>query len=154
MLSVAKNVLARPIQYTLVGVIDETADLEKSLAISQPSAHLYCREVSRINSVGIKLWRDYIGTLRKQNVSLRFFELSPPLMATVNYLSDFINNDEIASFCAPFLCEKCGQLDLKIVKMEEAVSFAATLPVVLCSKCQNKTVFDGIQEEYFSFLLA
>ncbi len=152
MLSVKKDTQSRPVQYSLSGVIDETTDFARSLAISESTAHVYCRDINRINSVGIKLWREYLNSLRKKNVTLQFFELSPSMMATVNYLSDFIAKQEIASFCAPYLCEKCGNLDLKIVKIEDAKSFSAKVPNIACSKCKSPSVFDEIPEEYFSFL--
>lgn len=152
MLIVKRDNAANPVKIALSGVVDETTDFLSSIGKQSNSFDVYCREVTRINSVGIKLWREYFGKLRTSNTTLRFFELSPPLVATVNYISDFISNKEIHSVLAPFHCSNCNHTSLKLFTTDELKSSSADLPKIQCDKCKGPAEFDEIPDEFFSFL--
>src|SRR5262245_27297654 len=106
MLTVTKT---SPSTYNFTGVIDESTDFDKLLSTTDMKLDIYCKDVTRINSVGIKHWREFFQKFRQRGGALRFFEISPALVLTVNYLSDFISVAEIKSFCAPFICQSCSQ---------------------------------------------
>lgn len=140
--------------YTLAGVIDETVNFASSFPGSESSMTLNCKEVSRINSVGIKLWREHFQKVRQAGGALKFKELSPPLVSTLNYLSDFIEKKEIESICAPFLCSKCNAITLQTLTLDQAKKYLSSQPKVACNQCKTDAEFDEIPEEYFAFLNA
>ena len=151
MLIIGKDESSTPPKLTMSGVIDETVDFSKLSDARKSDLHILCREVNRINSVGIKIWRDFFRNYREQGGSVRFHELSPALVATMNYISDFVEIKELVSLCAPYICPKCKTSALKVLTVAEAKSCLPTPPSMACPKCSALMELDEIPEEYFSF---
>jgi hypothetical protein len=141
-----------PPKAILSGVIDENSNLAP-LIEGRPSAlYLYCRNVTRINSVGIKLWRAFFNSCRKDGRSLNFFELSPPLVSSCNYLNDFILMNEIHSLCVPFVCEACAKHTNLIFSIDELKKNLPSPLAPECANCGAATEMNEIPEEYFAFI--
>lgn len=152
MLIIVKDEKASPPKFTLSGVIDETTDFRSQPGELGAAADFYCKDVGRINSVGIKIWREFFEAQRKKNVKIKFFDISPALVTTLNYISDFMHKDEIQTFCAPFHCTSCKYTTFKIYAPATIEELSKTLENVVCEKCSGPTEFDELPEEYFSFL--
>lgn len=137
----------------LKGVMDETVDLARLLGTGFKELEINAREVNRINSLGVKIWRNYFHKLRCDGVKVRFLELSPELVLQLNYLSDFIEKNEIVSLCAPYHCAGCGSQTLLTV-LVASIPKGQTPQVspIPCQNCQKPAEFDEIPEEYFNFL--
>ena len=133
------------------GVIDETSEFQSLNALGS-TLQIQCREVIRINSIGIKLWRDFFREFRSRGGKVQFLELPPPLVMTVNYISDFIEPGEILSVCLPYHCARCNALTLEAVTLAEAKDVVGTRSKVQCSKCGSDAAIDEQPDEYLAFL--
>ena len=151
MLIIGKDNSSPQPKITMNGVIDETVDFSKLSEAGKSELHLICREVNRINSVGIKIWRDFFRNYREKGGSLRFHELSPALVATMNYISDFVEVKELVSVCAPYVCPTCKTAAIKVLTVAEAKGYLPKPPPMTCPKCSAEMELDEIPEEYFSF---
>lgn len=154
MLRILKNVDAGALTVQLAGNFDDQANLDNSIGSVTGSLKVRCREVTRINSIGIKHWRTYFGNLRKANVRLSFEEISSPLVEQMNFLADFIRPDEIGSVCATYYCSGCRNEDLKIYTVQELRKLDLANLVQPCPNCGAQASFDEIPEVYFAFLEA
>lgn len=152
MLNVTKEENSKPQKITLSGVIDETTKLDVLFGSVEKSLHIYCRDVSRINSNGIMGWVNYFSKFRQNRGTLKFFEVSPTLISALNCLSNFIVVEEVASLCVPFHCSKCNGTTLKIYTPKELKRLLPQIPTVPCDTCKEKAIIDENPEEYFSFL--
>lgn len=150
----AKKNPANTSQVSLIGVMDETVNLGRLLTGLSGEAHLSCREISRINSLGIKEWRKFFDGVRKSGVKLHFSELSPVIVEQINFISDFISQSEVVSVCLPFLCAKCEQVQLIVRAVEELRSSDLQNPSADCPKCGTAMEFDELPGQYFAFLRA
>jgi hypothetical protein len=149
---VKKDTSASPVLYTLSGIIDETVNFAQAVGEELKSMDFHCRNVERINSVGIKIWREYFDGLERSGVVKRFAELPPVLVSVTNSLSRFIPRDEIISFCVPFLCQECEKISLKTFLMSESSHIVSKCDKIPCIFCGSVTELDEVAEEYFSFL--
>ena len=154
MIVLTKNENSIPPSVILSGIVDESANFETSFGNVGKELDIYCKEVSRINSVGVKLWREFFGAVRAKGTKLRFFDLSPALVSSLNYISDFVAFKEIQSVTAPFLCNngKCNELSYKTLTIDEAKTMVKGECSISCAKCGGKAELDEISTEYFSFL--
>jgi hypothetical protein len=152
MLNINKDDKSIPQKIYLSGVIDESAFLSPLLEGKPSDLFLFLQNVSRINSVGVKIWREFFAQFRKAGGKLNFFEIAPALVSAANYLSDFILPEEVRSLCIPFFCENCGRSVTKVYEFYELkkLNFDVTPPT--CGECGCKTEIDEVPEEYFSFL--
>lgn len=152
MFHINKDDKSVPPKLILSGIIDEAADLSPLLEGNPRALHLDCRNVSRINSIGVKLWREFFGRYRKGGGRAHFFNLSPALVSPLNYLSDFAQKDEIRSICVPFMCLSCEKTTIATYTTDELTKLNLNLTPPPCAACGAKTEMDEIPEEYFSFL--
>ena len=152
MLMVTKDESGSPQKIIISGVIDESTALDELFGSIEKSIHVYCKDISRINSTGIQTWVGYFSRYRNGGGTVRFFEISPVLVTTTNYISNFFYLDEIASLCVPFQCADCSRSITKTFTPDEVRKFAQDFPKVNCPTCKGEAFFDEIFEEYFAFL--
>lgn len=144
---------ASALKISIEGIIDESADFKQLIPSTDPVVHIHCGKIARINSVGVKLWGEYFKAFRASGRQVRFFELSPVLVSTMNYISSFIQKPELVSLCVPYLCEGCQAVNLKTITPDEARSKVSELGSTACSKCGKTAELDATPEEYFSAIL-
>lgn len=152
MLNVAKVKDGPVLNVTLEGVIDELTDLNGLIGRDFQEIRVHAREVTRINSMGIKNWRNFFHALRCEAVRVRFLELPPELVSQMNFVSYFVELSEIESMCVPFFCSACNKTTLKAYSLDEVRRISGDLPAQPCESCGQPANFDEIPEEYFSFL--
>lgn len=152
MLNVAKTKDGPVLKVTLDGIIDELADLNSLIGRDFREIHIHARDVTRINSMGIKSWRNYFHGLRCEAIKVRFFELPPELVSQINFVSYFVEVPEIETLCVPFYCSPCNRTTLKVYSLGEIRKICKELQDQPCEKCGQPAHFDEIAEEYFSFL--
>lgn len=154
MLILEKDGSTLPPRFYLKGVVDDTADFKSLFAGLGNSIDLYCRDVTRINSVGVKLWTQHFTEYRQAGGAIRFYELSPPLVATLNTVFDFAKKNEVMSIGAPFLCPDCDKVTIKVVSAADAKTVAKSDPTIPCSFCEGEAEFDDLPAQYFSWLIS
>ncbi len=137
----------------LSGVIDENADLDKSIGDLSGIVDIICRDIQRLNSMGIKSWLKYFQGLKAKGCAIRFQECSIAIIEQLNLISNFLIGAPVDSIFVPFVCTKCFLEHSVLFDVEDLKSHQLQVPEILCTRCQSKACFDDIAEDYFSFLI-
>jgi anti-anti-sigma regulatory factor len=152
-LNATKNQVGNVQVVRLSGAIEESANFDNLIGSVVGELHVNCKEVPRINSVGVKGWIKYFQALQTKGVKLKFIECSTAIVEQANLISNFTCGGTIESIYVPFACESCRTELIGLFKTEDLKKLNFELPALKCSKCGGKTVFDDIPEEYFGFLM-
>jgi len=137
----------------LSGSVEESVDFEQ--VVGPPmggEVHVYCKEVPRINSVGVKGWIKYFTACAGAGATIKFFECSTAIVEQINMIANFAPGNHVESIYAPFACASCGAELVGLFKVEDIKKANMNLPKLKCSKCGGEAEFDDIPEEYFAFL--
>jgi hypothetical protein len=135
-----------------VGEIDENADFVELRRRLRGTVAFQLAEVRRINSCGVREWVNFVRDL-PHVTDLSFSHCSPAIVTQLNMIYNFRGNARIRSFYAPYVCEKCGQEEEKLVDVPaQHGEHAAAIPSFACSQCGATMEFDDLPERYLSFL--
>src|SRR5438552_2624191 len=86
----------------LSGTIDESTDLFKTVGVPpEKKARFICDNISRVNSVGVKIWIKYFLLLRERGIDLTFERLSAPIVEQLNSILNFTVGGKIISVQLP-----------------------------------------------------
>jgi hypothetical protein len=135
-----------------MGSIEESVNFDQLLGPPQPEMEINCKEIPRINSVGVKGWIKYFQSCQAKGSKLRFVECSTAIVEQINLISNFICGGVVESIFVPFSCTGCKGELVGLFKTADLKKLQLKLPDLKCTKCGNKAVFDDIPEEYFGFL--
>lgn len=152
MVKVAKEQQGNALVVRLSGSIEETVNLEELIGATPAEVIVNCKEITRINSVGVKGWIKYFASLQAKGVKLRFQECSTAIVEQINLISNFTCGGTVESIFVPFACTSCKSELIALFKVADLKAGDLNLPELKCTKCSGKAVFDDIEEEYFSFL--
>ncbi|HUP57615.1 MAG TPA: hypothetical protein VM598_09205 [Bdellovibrionota bacterium] len=153
MVNVVKEQKGAALVVRLSGSIEENVNFEQLIGPPPSELHVVCKEVTRINSVGVKAWIKYFQTAQQKGTKLRFQDCSTAIVEQVNLISNFTAGGAVDSIYVPFSCVGCKSELVGLFKAEDLKKLQFNLPELKCSKCGNKAVFDDIPEEYFAFLM-
>ena len=137
----------------LEGVLDEQSNLS-SLASALPAtgASLDLAGVKRINSIGIREWREFLRAVAGRPITL--LRCPPVFVDQLNTIANFGGHAEVSSVLAPFECLRCGEQQLVLLEV-----FAGDLDPLermpeapRCPSCQEAMQLDGEPTGYFRFL--
>ncbi len=140
---------------TLFGDINEDADVyfPTLLAALGKNVIVNFREVSSINSCGVRAW---ITFLREFEVSrsIVFEECTPDIISQINMIPNFRGKSTMNSVYASYTCQNCGHaqnhLFTKGQNMPASVGEGAG--EVPCKKCGKPSEMDELEEEFFAWL--
>lgn len=152
MVKVTKETQGGALVVKLSGSIEENVNLEEMVGSVPADVVVNCKEISRINSVGVKGWIKYFQGLQNKGVKLKFIECSTAIVEQINLISNFTCGGAVESIFVPFACQSCKTELIALFKVADLKSGGLQLPELKCSKCSGKAVFDDIEEEYFAFL--
>lgn len=153
MLNVTKEPKGTGLLVKLVGTIEESVDMDKLIGPTPKELTVSCKQVTRINSVGVKAWIKYFQELQKKGTQLTFTECSISIVEQLNLISNFACGGKVESMYVPYACPKCGAELVGLFKVEDLKKLNYKVPNLKCTKCGSPEVaFDDIPEEYFSFL--
>lgn len=152
MLNVVKEQVGSALLVRLSGSIEESVSLDKLLGPAAPEMHVYCKEVTRINSVGVKGWIKYFSDAKAKCTQFKFFECAPAIVEQINLISNFTAGGTVESIYVPYTCRQCRAELLGLYKTEDLKRMNNNIPPLKCSKCGGMAEFDDIPEEYFNFL--
>jgi anti-anti-sigma regulatory factor len=136
----------------LVGAVEESVNFETLIGSPAAELHVYCKEVPRINSIGVKGWIKYFSTLQQAGTKLRFFECSTAIVEQINLISNFVCGGTVESIYVPFSCGACRGEFIALFQVADLKKIGMDIPELSCPKCAGKAAFDDIPEEYFAFL--
>lgn len=138
---------------TLRGVINEDVNFNEALGDRDGELHLLCRDITRINSMGIKMWCQYFQRQRSRGVKLFFYESSPDLTVQCNYVTIMMRPEEIVSLTIRHVCTSCRAEKVSIMSAKELAARSYHINSIPCEECGQQSVFDEVEEDYFSFLI-
>ncbi len=153
MINVVKEQKGAALVVRLSGSIEESVNFEQLLGPPPAELHVICKEITRINSVGVKAWIKYFQGAQQKGTKLRFQDCSTAIVEQVNLISNFTAGGPVDSLYVPFSCTGCKMELVGNFKAEDLKRLQFNLPELKCSKCGGKAVFDDIPEEYFAFLM-
>lgn len=153
MVNVKKEQKGNVLCIKLVGSIEETVNFDELLGPPAPEMEVNCKEIPRINSVGVKAWIKYFQICKQKGAKIRFVECSTAIVEQINLISNFTCDGIVESIFVPFSCTNCKSELVGLFKTVDLKKMELKLPNLKCSKCGNNAVFDDIPEEFFSFLM-
>lgn len=155
-LKILKEQRGNTLLVKLVGPIEESVDFQSQIgainAATTKEIFLLLKEVTRINSVGVKAWIKYFQSVAAQGVTLVFHECSTAVVEQINLISNFVCGGRVESIYVPFCCGACNTELLGLFRSEDLLTNRLELPELPCGKCSGKATFDDIPDEYFAFL--
>src|SRR3954471_21064768 len=140
MLNVIKEQNGSILTVRLAGSIEESVNFDQ--LIGPPPAELWvnCKEIPRINSVGVKAWIKYFQGAQAKGTKLRFLECSTAIVEQINLISNFTCGGQVDSIFVPFSCTSCKSELVGLFKCEDLKKLQLKLPDLKCSKCGGKAV--------------
>ena len=88
------------------GAIVETSNLSFDMDKCE-SADIFCSEVKRINSMGIKHWITTFEELRNDGKLIHFRDLSVPLVIQSSFVRGMVYPKEVESLFVAIFCDTC-----------------------------------------------
>lgn len=153
MVNVTKENRGKTLVIKIVGSIEETVDFDELFGPPPEDMEINCKEVPRINSVGVKGWIRYFQNCRAKGTNLHFVECSTAIVEQINLISNFTCGGSVDSIFVPFSCSKCKSELVGLFKTADLKRIEFKLPDLKCTKCGGAATFDDIPDEFFSFLM-
>ena len=153
MLNVTRESKGSVLSVRLSGSIEENVNFELLIGPPPPELEVHCKDVPRINSLGVKAWIKYFQECRTKNTQLKFVECSIAIVEQINLISNFSSGGIVESVYVPFVCTKCGNELLGLYQTEEIKRLQFDLPQSKCTQCGSPAEFDDVPDEYFRFLM-
>ena len=148
----SKNKKASPRRSVFPGRSRKASTSTSSSAPPPAELLVNCKEIPRINSVGVKAWIKYFQSAQAKGTKLNFIECSTAIVEQINLISNFICGGVVESVYVPFACNSARASSWACSRRKISRSLNLQLPELKCTKCGGKAVFDDIPEEYFGFL--
>jgi hypothetical protein len=152
-LNVIKEQKGNVLAVRLAGSIEESVNFDQLIGPPPAELQVNCKEVPRINSVGVKAWIKYFQGAQAKGTKLSFVECSTAIVEQINLISNFTCGGLVDSVYVPFSCENCKTELVGLFKTADLKKVNCEPPELKCSKCGGRAVFDDIPEEYFGFLM-
>lgn len=149
-------ITTEPGRATLVGIIDERADLAPLLDGAHGNTLVVdLADVTFINSLGIRQWMRFISGAQSRGLRLRLRRVSEPMVQQMNMIEAARGGAEIESFYAPYGCDGCGREDTVLLdsSTHAALISRSTAPAIPCPECNRTMVLHDLPQRYFMFLL-
>jgi anti-anti-sigma regulatory factor len=151
-LNVIKENTADGLVLRFSGEIAEGANFAQLIGPISGNVVLHCKEITRINSMGVKSWIQFFQAAVTKGAKLRFVECSPAVVEQINLIMNFSCGGTVESIFIPYACTSCKKSLAGLFRVEDLRKGQLKLPDLPCSKCGGKAVFDDILEEYFRFI--
>jgi anti-anti-sigma regulatory factor len=140
----------------LAGEIDDQVDFE---SLFEPNSsdikimHVHCKNISRINSVGIKNWIQYFTKVKALGIQVSYWECSSAIVQQINIVHNFDVGAQIESVVVGYFCEKCDLPVNGTFTAKQLIASGLVPPTQKCFKCGEVAEFDDNPKEYFKFLM-
>jgi anti-anti-sigma regulatory factor/endogenous inhibitor of DNA gyrase (YacG/DUF329 family) len=152
-MSIRKEQKGDCLQIHLSGAVDENFSWESELgAVDTKAVHINCKDVTRINAVGVRSWIRYLQDLHKKGIEISFVQCSTAVIEQMNLISNFSCGGRVESLAIPFFCGQCRTDLVAWLRTQQIERIRDRIPDMNCPKCTGKVKFDDIADEYFGFL--
>ena len=139
----------------MAGKMNEAADLEMIMVPQAPSVEIDLIDLTLINSIGIRIFRDFARSIRTPEL---LFSYCPRIFIDqVNMVLDFIpRHSRIMSFYVPYCNEVSGEEKAVLFNRGEHFHVREGEPVLhpplVLDSSGSEMEMDIISDRYFSFL--
>jgi len=151
-LNITKELKGSTLLVKLAGSIEESVNFEQQIGPVPAEIIVNCREIPRINSVGVKAWIKYFQSLSAKNIKIHYTDCSTAIIEQMNLISNFGCGGSVDSMFVPFSCTSCSKELIGCFKTVDIKAMQNNIPSQKCTKCGGQAIFDDIPEEYFGFL--
>ena len=151
-LKATKEQVGTTILITLAGPIDENANLNTLIGDVSGELVINGKDVSRVNSVGIKSWIKFFTPLTTKGITLRFIECSTAMVEQFSLISRFASGGTVESIYVPFMCGSCKTEMATLYKTEDLKALGLQVPDAVCTACGKPAQFDDVSGDYLHFL--
>lgn len=139
----------------LSGDINEDAEhaLDRLKSELAPKCIFNLKEVTSINSCGVRTWINFIRDTQKER-SFILEECTPEVVSQINMIPNFKGQAKIHSVYASYVCDNCDIQKLHL--FEEGKNLPTKLndklAEVNCDKCHEAMEMEELEEEFFAWL--
>lgn len=134
------------------GEIDENADFDLLKVTLLGPVVFDLGGITRINSCGVREWVNFVRDLPAVT-RLEYTRCSPAIVNQLNTIYNFRGPARVRSLLAPYVCERCGVEEHKLIEIDERFPLASMMvPAFACAGCGGPMEFDELPERYLSFL--
>ena len=139
---------------TLVGEIDDQATLSDLVDQLGSRVVIDLRGVRFINSVGVREWIVFLGSLTDRGKKVVLRNVSEPMVHQMSMVVEARGSAEVESFCAPFLCDDCASERSLVIDVAQNLNElkARRVPAQKCPDCGGTMRFDDFPNRYLLFL--
>jgi hypothetical protein len=155
MLKVIKEKNGELLEIHLQGVLNEEFDFQKKIGTVLPRhIRVNCRDITRINSEGVKNWVRFFGWHRMNGTEITFVECSVSFVELLNYVGNFSCGGKIESIYLPFICGSCGREYVALEQMQGITERVRSLKGhrELCGSCGQMACVEDIPNDYLIFV--
>lgn len=131
------------------GPMDESSDFQ-SLRSLRENITFDLAGVTRLNSVGVHLWIEFVRYLSSV-CQLVFVRCSIPIVNQINMIEGFKGTAKVQSFYAPYYCARTGEEEQRLLTVD-SIPDPLNPPTFPCDN--GVMELDELPERYFAFLLA
>lgn len=149
-MEVIKKETSELTELSLIGVIDENTNFEKTIGKIHSSLDVNCKGIARINSIGVKGWVRYFNGLRKNGIRLRFFECPTAIIQQMELFHNFVDPSEICSLVISRFCKACKKTQDEIFSVADLKKNSFNISSEPCT-CGGMLNFDHT-DDYFKAL--
>ena len=140
-------------QVLFSGILDETAVLEKLDLKKFTAVEIDLKNILRVTSSGLRLWRTWVSTL-DQSKKYSIQSCCKTFVNQANLVAGLIPKwMDVKSVELPYFCEKCCDLFCVVIPLGTGSSVPGDLDEAMpCPKCGARAELDVDPDKYFRFL--
>lgn len=110
------------------------------------------RAVKYVSSAGVRAWCLFLRDLEGKSYSFRHCSMALVLQAAMVPMA--LGTGQVISLEAPYHCSTCDRTELRLLETRGLSREGDRIvpPILQCSVCRGRLVFDDMAERYFAFL--
>lgn len=136
-------------RFELSGRIDEYSDLARLAAELPEQATLDLSGLTRINSIGVREWLDFVAAFGTRKVRLE--RCAPVFVDQLNTIANFAGSADVVSVLCAYECER--DTSFVLIEVEVAAAREGKRPEVpRCPRCGNAMIAAVEDESFYRFV--
>jgi anti-anti-sigma regulatory factor len=129
----------------LSGTINEATNLQPLTSLPGPLV-IDLAELHRINSMGVRIWMDFVRAREKAGVELVFERCSPIMVGQMSMITHFMGTrSRVKSMHVPYICGACNHEHLQVLEVSTGMHVP---PATTCPRCNSRMTLDDLPETY------
>jgi anti-anti-sigma regulatory factor len=134
---------------SLAGAIDEWADFDAlfSEIPARSAVTIDLSQISRISSVGVRIWICFIDKLKLHEMPVQLEGCSVVIVRQLNMILQFRGHSIVRSAYAPYYCARCNKEQLRLIDLGIDVATQLHKPLP-CPSCGTQLELDEEEALY------